>query len=123
MKTAGELMNTELIVVDPDATVADAASQMGSRKVGSVVVLRDGRLAGIFTERDVVRALAAYFDAAKHPVSEWMARDPKTVGRDTTENEALDIMLENGFRHLPVMQGSEVVGMISMRDITHHAGP
>lgn len=114
-------MNTDLIVVEPGSTVADAAAQMGSRHVGSVVVIEDGKLAGIFTERDVVRALASYFDAAKHPVLEWMTRDPKTVGADTSENEALDMMRDGNFRHLPVMDGNRVVGIVSIRDITHHA--
>lgn len=120
MATVSELMSRDLIAVEPSSTVSEAAATMGSRKAGSVVVLRDGKLEGIFTERDVVRALAAYFDAAKHPVEEWMARDPKTVGPDTDESVALDIMLENGFRHLPVVDGGTVVGMISIRDVSHH---
>ena len=121
MKTVGELMSTDLIAVEPTATVSEAAALMGSRKAGSVVVLQDGKLLGIFTERDVIRALAAYFDAAKHPVEEWMARDPKTVGPGTAESEALNIMLDNGFRHLPVVDGGSVVGMISIRDVSHHS--
>jgi len=121
MTTVGELMSTDLIVVEPTATVSEAAALMGSHRAGSVVVLEDGKLQGIFTERDVVRALAAYFDAAKHPVKEWMALDPKTVSPDTDEQEALNIMLDNSFRHLPVVDGGSVVGMISIRDISRAA--
>lgn len=119
MKTVGELMTRDLIVVESTATVSEAAALMGSNKAGSVVVLQNGKLEGIFTERDIVRALAAYFDAAKHPVEEWMTRDPKTVSPGTDESEALNIMLDNGFRHLPVVDGGSVVGMISIRDVSH----
>ncbi|MEX1046575.1 MAG: CBS domain-containing protein [Actinomycetota bacterium] len=121
MKTVGEIMSTDLITVEPSTTVAEAATLMGARHVGSALVMEGDNLSGIFTERDIVRALAAHFDAARHPVSQWMTTEPKTVGLSASENEALDIMLAGGFRHLPVMQGDTVAGIISMRDVSHHA--
>ena len=122
MKTAGEIMSTELLTVEPDTSVAEAATLMGSRQVGSALVMKEGKLAGIFTERDIVKALAAHFDAAGHPVEQWMTTSPKTIGTDATENEALDIMLAGGFRHLPVVEGEKVIGILSMRDVSHGAG-
>jgi CBS domain-containing protein len=74
-------------------------------------------LAGIFTERDIVRALGEHFDAAGHPVANWMTSNPKTIGPEATTDEALDRMLRGGFRHLPVLDGDRVVGMLSLRDI------
>jgi CBS domain-containing protein len=76
------------------------------------------RLLGIFTERDIVKALGQHFDAAGHAVSEWMTSDPTTVPADTQVDEALRTMLDRGFRHLPVVEGERVVGVVSMRDLS-----
>lgn len=117
MSTVGEIMNRELITVAPDTTVAEAATVMGGKHVGSALVMNDGRLAGIFTERDIVRALGEHFDAAGHPVSHWMTANPRTIGPDATSEQALEMMLSGGFRHLPVIEDDEVVGMLSLRDV------
>jgi CBS domain-containing protein len=118
MAKVGEVMSTDLIIVAPTATVAEAATVMGERHVGSTLVLEGERLVGIFTERDIVRALSQDFDAPSHPLSHWMTRDPQTITPDVTLEEALDIMLKGGFRHLPVMEGDRPLGVISMRDIS-----
>jgi len=114
-------MTKDLIAVGPRATVAEAATLMGARKVGSALVMDDDALLGIFTERDIVRALAAQFDAASHAVEEWMTSKPSTITPTATENEALDMMLAGGFRHLPVVDKDRVLGMVSIRDVSHHA--
>jgi CBS domain-containing protein len=118
MTTVGEIMTKELISVGSGATVAEAATVMGERKVGSALVVDDDELVGIFTERDIVRALSQDFDAPGHPITHWMTRDPATITQETTVKEALDIMLTRGFRHLPVLDGSTPVGMVSMRDLS-----
>jgi CBS domain-containing protein len=118
MTTVGEIMTKELISVGSGATVAEAATVMGERKVGSALVVDDDELVGIFTERDIVRALSQDFDAPGHPITHWMTRDPATITPETTVKEALDIMLTRGFRHLPVLDGSTPVGMVSMRDLS-----
>jgi CBS domain-containing protein len=118
MTTVGEIMTKELISVGSGATVAEAATVMGERKVGSALVVDDDELVGIFTERDIVRALSQDFDAPGHPITHWMTRDPTTISPETTVKEALDIMLTRGFRHLPVLDGSTPVGMVSMRDLS-----
>jgi CBS domain-containing protein len=118
MTTVGEIMTKELITVGSGSTVAEAATVMGERKVGSALVVDDDELVGIFTERDIVRALSQDFDAPGHPITHWMTRDPATITPETTVKEALDIMLTRGFRHLPVLDGSAPVGMVSMRDLS-----
>jgi len=111
-------MSTDLIIVTPTATVAEAATVMGERHVGSTLVIEGEHLVGIFTERDIVRALSQDFDAPSQPLSHWMTRDPQTITPDTSLEEALDLMLKGGFRHLPVMEGARPLGLISMRDIS-----
>ena len=118
MVTVAEIMSAELVTVQPNATVAEAATVMGERHVGSALVLDRGRPSGIFTERDALRALASDFDAALHPVEHWMTRDPATIDANADVREARDIMLERGFRHLPVMDGGTLVGIVSLRDLT-----
>jgi CBS domain-containing protein len=118
--TVREIMSTELATVDPSALLTEAARVMSAARAGSVLVIEDEALVGIFTERDILRALgySSSADLARvSSVSKWMARDPVTIGPDTTAAEALDRMLFGGFRHLPVMEGDVVVGIISMRDL------
>ncbi|MFN2590889.1 MAG: cyclic nucleotide-binding/CBS domain-containing protein [Actinomycetota bacterium] len=117
MTTIRDIMSGELVAVSPSTTVAEAATAMAERRVGSALVL-DGGLVGIFTERDIVRALSQDFDAPGHPVSHWMTRNPTTIGPDAAIQDALDLMLSAGFRHLPVMEGDEVVGVVSIRDLS-----
>ncbi|MGH2651228.1 MAG: CBS domain-containing protein [Actinomycetota bacterium] len=112
-----ELMSKPVCAVDPESTLAEATTVMGERHVGSALVMEDGHLVGILTERDVVRAMSSAFDAPMRPVVEWMTKHPTTVGGDTPVKEALRIMVEGGFRHLPIMDGEQVAGMVSMRDI------
>jgi CBS domain-containing protein len=118
MPTVGDLMTRSILSVDPTTTVAEAATIMGERRAGSALVMEGDRLLGIFTERDIVKALGQHFDAAGHPVSEWMTSEPMTVPPDTQADEALRTMLDKGFRHLPVVTGEQVVGVVSMRDLS-----
>ena len=120
MTTVREIMSTELATVDPSTQLTEAARVMSSARAGSVLVIDGDTLVGIFTERDILRALADSSSADRarvSSVSKWMARDPVTVGPETTVAEALNQMLFGGFRHLPVMEDDSVVGMISMRDL------
>jgi CBS domain-containing protein len=118
MATVGEVMTRSILAVDAATTVAEAATIMGERAAGSALVMDGDRLLGIFTERDIVKALGQHFDAAGHPVSEWMTPDPLTVAADTPAGDALRTMLDRGFRHLPVVEGDSVVGVVSMRDLS-----
>ena len=120
MTSVGQIMSTELVTVDPSANLMEAARVMSAGGAGSVLVLQDAALVGIFTERDILRALgySSSADLARvSPASKWMTRDPVTIAAETTVAEALNRMLFGGFRHLPVMDGDAVVGMVSMRDL------
>jgi CBS domain-containing protein len=117
MLTVREVMSTELVVVSPTATIAETATVIGSRGVGSALVMEGSTLLGVFTERDVVRAVAQHFDGSEHQVHLWMTREPMTIGPEASTMEALDTMLEQGFRHLPVLEDGVIVGMVSMRDL------
>jgi CBS domain-containing protein len=117
MATIREVMSTELVAVAPGATVAEAATVMGTDHVGAALVMDGERLAGIFTERDILRALASDFDAAGHLVSHWMTKNPTTLPPGADTDEALDLMLGGGFRHVPVVDEGRVVGVVSMRDV------
>jgi CBS domain-containing protein len=118
MTTVGEVMCSTLVSVAPSATVAEAATVMGGRHVGSTLVMEGDSLAGIFTERDILRALSQDFDAPSHTVADWMTRNPVTIPPHTMVEEALDLMLSKGFRHLPVEEGGSIIGVVSMRDLS-----
>ena len=118
MSTVGDIMSTGLFSIEPTTTVAEAATVMGERRIGSALVMEDEMLLGIFTERDIVRALGEHFDAAGHPVADWMTPNPVTVEASTPVEEALRMMLDRNFRHLPVAEGGRVSGIVSMRDLT-----
>jgi CBS domain-containing protein len=117
MTTLGDLMNTRVAATTPDTSVATAAAGMVAAGVGSAVVMQGSFLAGILTERDVLRAAASGEDLAAALVSAWMTRDPHAASPATTVDEAAQIMLLNGFRHLPVVEGRTVCGVVSLRDL------
>ena len=111
-------MSDDLVTVAPTATVAEAAQVMSLRRVGAALVVVDDDLLGIFTERDIVRALAAEHDAATHDVAEWMTKDPFTLDAEASAQETLALMLAKGFRHVPVTEAGRLVGIVSMRDLS-----
>lgn len=117
MATVREVMKTTLYSVDPSTTVGEAISLMAQNRIGSALIMEGGKLIGIFTERDTVRAISQSYDAPTHEISSWMTRDPKTVSPDVDSEDALRTMLDSGFRHLPVVERGEVIGMVSMRDL------
>ncbi len=117
MSTIGELMTRDLLVVAPEDTLGEAAQRMVDRGIGSAVVLDYGRLIGILTERDVLRAVADRIHSSEARVREWMTTDPITATEDTPPHDAAKTMLDNGFRHLPVVSGERAVGIVSIRDV------
>src|SRR5215470_10458729 len=117
MPSLRDLMNTRVATTSPDTPVAQAAASMVQANVGSVVVLQGSFLAGILTERDVLRAAASGEDLSVSQVSAWMSKDPQAATPDMSAEEAAQIMLLNGFRHLPVLDGRTVCGVVSIRDL------
>jgi CBS domain-containing protein len=113
-----DVMSTDMVKVSPTTTVAEAATIMSTKKVGSALVMEDDDLVGIFTERDVLRAVASEFDAEHHQVGAFMTADPNTIAPDMDSADGLASMFAFGFRHMPVVEDGKVVGVVSMRDLT-----
>jgi CBS domain-containing protein len=117
MAKVKDLMSTSVVTAGPDTTVTEAATGMVHARVGSVVVLQGTFLAGILTERDVLRAAASGEDLSVSRVAKWMSPDPQSASPDMSAEEAAQIMLLNGFRHLPVVDCRVVCGVVSIRDL------
>ena len=117
MAALRELMSTKVVTTDPARSVADAAAAMVAAGVGSAVVMQGPFLAGIITERDVLRAAASGEDLRESRVLEWMTHDPRSASPDSDAEEAAQIMLLSGFRHLPVVDGRDVCGIVTLRDL------
>jgi CBS domain-containing protein len=118
MTAIRDVMTKELVTVEPATSVAAAVTVMGIKGVGAVLVMEQGRLEGIFTERDLVRALSHDIGASSQPVTQWMTRNPVTGSPETSVERALEIMLAGNFRHLPVTEGERVMGVVSIRDLS-----
>ena len=117
MTTLRDLMTESVVTTSGETSVAEAARAMSGAKVGSAVVMQGMWLAGILTERDVLRAAASGEDLNESPVSKWMTPDPQSATPETSADDAAQVMLLNGFRHLPVVDGNEVRGVVSIRDL------
>ncbi len=118
-RTVSELVHDqEILAVGAQITVRDATRQMDSRNVGAVLVTNEeGRLTGIFTERDLLRRVVAQGrDPNTTSVAEVMTADPDTVGPQQLAVDALRLMREGGYRHLPVLDQGRIVGVLSQRD-------
>ena len=116
MPVARNHMSTELLTVAPGDTVAEVAKRMVAKDVGAVLVYEDDRLSGILTERDVMRAVADGMDDATL-VRDRMTANPETLDADDTTEHAAVLMIHGGFRHLPVVEQGNVVGVLSIRDL------
>jgi CBS domain-containing protein len=117
MTQLSEVMRRDFITVAPEDTLGEVAEKMVELNVGSVVVKDFGRLIGILTERDLLQAMAGRVHTSEARVREWMTPDPITAGPEMSVEEAAQIMLENNFRHLPVVEGGGVVGVVSLRRV------
>lgn len=108
----------ELVTFAPGAIVREVVDIMAKRRFGAVPVVEDDRLVGIFTERDVlVRVLAAGKNPDTTRLDEVMTRDPDTVKSSDAVLHALELMNQHGYRHLPVVDGDRLVGVVSIRDL------
>jgi CBS domain-containing protein len=109
-------MSRDLLTATSDERLGEVARRMAARGVGAVLVMNEDKLSGILTERDLLRAVAEGFtEEAK--VGEWMTRHPETIAADDATSHAASLMIHGGFRHLPVTEEGEVVGIISIRDL------
>ena len=106
----------KLLTAPPTTTVRAASEMMAKKGVGAVLVVEDGHLIGIFSERDAVfRVIARGLDPAVTPLAQVMTPQPKTIKPSNTFGYAMTLMHENGFRHLPVVEDGKPVGIVSAR--------
>src|SRR5580658_1096546 len=112
-----ELMSSPPVTCAAESSLADATALMNRRRIGSVVVTERGAILGILTERDLLRANAERADATTEPVRRWMTSEPDVLGRDEEVGAAWSGLTHHHYRHLPVVDGDQLVGMVSMRDL------
>ncbi len=111
-----------LHVIAPEATVIEAATMMCQARVGALLVMRSNTLVGIFSERDVMsRVVLAGLDPKATCVGDVMTRDVVCVAIDVSPDEAMAIITDRRMRHLPVIEGRRVVGVVSIGDLVHWA--
>jgi CBS domain-containing protein len=120
MSVVRKHMSRDLLTVEAGETIRVVAQRMVERNIGAVLVLDGGLLAGIMTERDLMRAVARGLHG-EAVVADYMTRDPESIEPDDTTEHAAVLMLHGGFRHLPVVEGDDVVGILSIRDLMHVA--
>ncbi|HKR98879.1 MAG TPA: CBS domain-containing protein [Candidatus Dormibacteraeota bacterium] len=116
MPAVREHMSRNLLSVEPGDTITQVAKRMVERNLGAVLVFDGGRLAGIMTERDLMRAVARGLPG-EAVVADYMTKHPETIEPDDTTQQAAVLMIHGGFRHLPVVEGDDVVGILSIRDL------
>ena len=119
MVKLADLIDQPAVAVERHEPLARVAKNMYERHIGSVVVVdADGTLRGIFTERDLLRACAAGVDSHASTVGNWMTENPVTASADDDAADALRVMIDRDFRHLPVVGPAGVTGVVSMRALS-----
>ena len=113
-----EFIREDLVLVTPQDALGAVCRRLEAQRVGSALVVDEGTLVGILTERDVVRAMAEGADGERSSAADYMTRTPMTIEDDRSMEEAARVMMTNLIRHLPVIdRNSQVLGMLSIRDI------
>ncbi len=107
----------QLITIEPTASLGEAARLMSVWNVGALLAIDDGKLVGLMGEREIVRALAAGASASMTRVEDVMVRDVRAVGADSTPEECMVLMTQQRLRHVPVIEGDAVLGIISLGDL------
>jgi CBS domain-containing protein len=111
------MTSDDVLTIAADTTLGQAARLMRGRNVGAAVVTEGERIVGIFTERDLLRAIADSRHPDQGQVQSYMTPDPLTLPPDHSPSEAAQIMSERKFRHIPVVEGGRLVGIVSIRDL------
>jgi CBS domain-containing protein len=120
MTALRDVMRTDYISVEPTDTLGEVAARMVDARTGSAIVKDYGRMIGILTERDMLKAMAGRVHTSEARVREWMTPDPITATPETAVDDAAQTMIANGFRHLPVLENGAVVGVVSLRRMVSH---
>jgi len=119
--TVADVMSTDALVVAPEDTLGEVAEKMRARDLGSALVADHGRLVGILTSRDLLRAFAGRVHPSEGRVREWMTAEPVAVSAATPIEAAVTLMTEYGFHHLPVVQEERPIGMLGLRQAARRA--
>ncbi len=110
---------SEIITVEPGTCIRDCINVMKKARVGALLILDAGQLVGIFTERDVLNRVAGMdLDLDRKPVSEVMTHQVATVGPDLTVTQAMQLVTQRRFRHLPIVEHNKLLGLLSSGDLT-----
>ena len=113
-----ETKSSEIWSTSPDASVYEALQLLAEKNIGALVVLRDGELVGVVSERDYARKVVLQGKASmKTPVKEIMTAEVITVGAGSTVEAAMALMTDKHIRHLPVLEGEKIVGVVSIGDL------
>ncbi len=112
-----EIMTNAAVIDTSDDTLVDAAVKMWKQQTGSLLVVEEDSLVGIITERDILKAVANGVRLDETRISEVMTKDVVTVGPGTSLREAAKVMADRWIRHLPVLDGGKLVGVLSQRDL------
>src|SRR5258708_270405 len=121
-RTVADVMSHPVVTAQPAETVAVAAQRMSDGKVGSTAVTAPAdRAIGILTDRDMTRLAAAGSDASTAKVSEWMPGEPDTIDPNVEARAAFTRLAQHGYRHIPVVDGQRLVGLVSIRDLMRGA--
>jgi len=111
------LLLCDVATVGPDETIQEVSRLMRSRHIGSVVVVKNEAIIGVFTERDLANKIVpGNVDVAKAKVSDYMTPDPYTVDREEPLEKVFDLLARRHFRHVPIVDGKKPVGMVSLSD-------
>lgn len=117
MSTVEEVMSRYVLTVSPEDTLEQGAQAMIERRTGSAVVMSDGTFVGIVTERDVLHSVARGRVPWSTQIKDVMTADPVCVPPETERDEAIRVMIEGGFRHLPISIDGKLVGLVSLREL------
>ena len=118
IKSGSAASGSEIVRVRPDTTVRDLLSVLAEHNIGAAVVSTDeSPVAGIVSERDVVRALVSGPDALDFPVADIMTTDVQTVGPNESVHDLMRLMTQHRIRHVPVLEGQELTGIVSIGDV------
>ena len=115
--TAADVMARRFVTAAPEDTLGELAEHLAAADAGSALVVEFGRLTGIVTSRDIVRAVAERVHPSEGRVREWMSAEPATATPDLPIDEAARLMLEGGFHHLPVTEDERPVGVVGLRPV------
>jgi CBS domain-containing protein len=122
----GDQVGSSLVLRDvyaarPSEPVGDVVRRMADQRTGCVLVLNDGRLEGIFTERDFLSRVVAQGLDVSVPVGQVMTREPKTIARHDSVHKVVELMESGGYRHVPVIgEKGQPIGVLSVKDIVHY---